>query len=181
MKIRKLAFLSTLFAILLPMLVVATVVISYTYPISVSSTTPEIYLAKGPNYAVANDMGLITVSNSTSNGIMSQTITLNNVTGSYNVSLLNVLSIFNKTGWDTSKAPVYVYINVSGLSHVAVGYSTSEVNWFTSATNITGTSSGPIHITANGQQVLYLSFLLWTNGASPVSFSGTVTIQYYVG
>jgi hypothetical protein len=177
MKIRKLAFLSTLFAILLPMLVVATVVISYTYPISVSNTSPVIYLAQGPNYGVANSMGLISVTNSTSNGIMSQTITLKNVTGSYNVQLLNVLSIFNKTGWDTAKAPVYVYINVSGLSHVAVGYSTSQVNWFTSATNIT--SSSKIQITTSGT-VLYLSFLLWTNGASSVTFTGTVTIQYYV-
>lgn len=183
MKIKKLAFLSTIFAILLPTLVVATVVISYTYPISVSNTTPEIYLAEGPNYAVASEMGLMKVTNSTQNGIMSQTITLSNVTGSYSVQLLNVLSIYNKTGWDTVHAPVYVYINVSGLSHVAVGYSTSEVKWFTSATNITNTmkSSGPIHITVNGQQVLYLSFLLWTNGASSVTFSGTVTIQYYVG
>ncbi len=127
-KIKKLAFLSTIFAVLLPMLVVATVVISYTYPISVSNTTPEIYLAEGPNYAEAHDMNLMTVTNSTSNGIMSQTIALNNVTGSYNVQLLNVLSIFNKTGWDGAKAPVYVYINVSELKNVAVGYSTSPVN-----------------------------------------------------
>jgi len=122
-------------------------------------------------------MGLMKVTNSTQNGIMSQTITLSNVTGSYSVQLLNVLSIYNKTGWDTVHAPVYVYINVSGLSHVAVGYSTSEVKWFTSATNIT--SSYEIQITTG--QVLYLSFLLWTNGASSVTFSGTVTIQYYVG
>jgi hypothetical protein len=159
---------------------VATVVISYTYPISGSSTFPKIYLAEGPNYDVAYDMGLISVTNSSENGIMSQTIHLNNVTGSYSVQLLNVLAIYNESNWDSAHAPVYVYISAIGLNHVAVGYSMSEVSGFSSTTNITE-NTGPIQITAHGQQVLYLSFLLWTNGASSVTFSGIVTIEYHVG
>jgi hypothetical protein len=59
MKIRKIAYLSTLFAFLLPTLVVATVVISYTYTISINQTAQKIYLATGPNYATANTMSLV--------------------------------------------------------------------------------------------------------------------------
>ncbi|MEM2269133.1 MAG: hypothetical protein QXM30_06030, partial [Thermoplasmata archaeon] len=58
MKIRRLAYLSTIFAILLPTLVVGMVVLSYTYPTSTSGKAPEVYLAQGPNYAAANSLGL---------------------------------------------------------------------------------------------------------------------------
>ncbi len=177
-KIKKLAFLSTIFAILLPTLVVATVIISYTYPITGTSVSPKIYLAEGPNYNTAIEMDLISLTNSTSNGIMSQTIKLSNITGSYNVQLLNVLYIYNTSGWDTYHAPVWVYINVSSQSHVAVGVSQSEVFWFSSATNDTSTESYQL---TSAHPTVYISFLLWSNGASSVTYSATVTISYYVG
>ncbi|MGC8691945.1 MAG: hypothetical protein ACP5RZ_02885 [Thermoplasmata archaeon] len=184
MQIKKLAFLSTLLGILVPILVVATVVITYEYPLAFGSTTPDIYLAQGPNYAEASEMGLISLTNSTSNGIMQQTITIKNVTGSDSVYLLNVLEIWNKTGWDTSKGAVYVLINVSGLTNVAVIASTSPINWPTSGTNITQNNPFYYHIpkTTTSGPVLYISLDLWSgsNSASTVTYSGTIYITYYV-
>jgi len=65
MKIRKIAYLSTLFAFLLPALVVATVVISYTYPTTIGTpTNPTFYVAEGKNYPTAYNLGLIKLSGS---------------------------------------------------------------------------------------------------------------------
>ena len=177
MQIKNLALLSTILGILVPMLVAATVVITYEYPLAFGSTTPNIYLAQGPNYPEASEMGLISYTNSTSNGIMQQTITIKNVTGSDSVYLLNVLEIWNKTGWDTSHGVVYVVINVTGLSNVAVIASTTPINWPTSGTNIT--SSNAFHITTSGA-VLYISLDLWSGSASSVTYGGTIYITYYV-
>ncbi|MGC8992135.1 MAG: hypothetical protein ACP5JE_01035, partial [Thermoplasmata archaeon] len=132
MQIKSLALLSTILGILVPMLVAATVVISYEYPLAFGSTKPYIYLAPGPNYPEADEMGLISLTNPpppNSNVIMQQTIIINNVTGSDSVYLLNVLEIVNTSGWDTSHGVVYVLINVNNLNHTAVIVSTSPIIW----------------------------------------------------
>ncbi|MGC8996155.1 MAG: hypothetical protein ACP5JT_05710, partial [Thermoplasmata archaeon] len=158
MQIKSLALLSTILGILVPMLVAATVVISYEYPLAFGSITPDIYLAPGPNYPEASEMGLISLPNlpPNSNVIMQQTITIKNVTGSDSVYLLNVLEIVNTSGWDDkSHGVVYVLINVSGLSNVAVIVSTSPINWPTSGTTVTQTNPFSYHVTSTGA-VLYI-------------------------
>ncbi|MGC8585280.1 MAG: hypothetical protein ACP5L4_04055, partial [Thermoplasmata archaeon] len=146
MQIKKLAFLSTLLGIMVPMLVVATVVITYEYPLAFGNTQAKIYLAEGPDYNDAVDMNLISLTNSSHNGIMQQVITINNVTGSDSVYLLNVLEIWNTSGWVKNGEQVYVVINVTGLSNVAVIASTSPINWPTSGTNITQNNPFYYHI-----------------------------------
>jgi len=179
MKIRKLAFLSTLFAILLPALVVATVVISYTYTINVSSTNPEIYLAEGPNYPTASSLGLISLSPTpTSNSITSgTTIAINTVSGSYKTALVNVLEVYNGTS-SSFKYPVYVTLyapSITGLTMYA-SISPLTVTNSTSGISITGTvvstsSSGTtFHLTASGGAALYIGFLMTGSASGSANF-----------
>ncbi|MGC9166920.1 MAG: hypothetical protein ACP5GR_04665 [Thermoplasmata archaeon] len=179
MQIKSLALLSTILGILVPMLVAATVVISYEYPLAFGNTQPKIYLAEGPDYNDAVDMNLISLKNSSNNGIMQQTIIINNVTGSDSVYLLNVLEIWNTSGWVKNGEQVYVLINVSGLSNVAVIVSTSPINWPTSGTTVTQTNPFSYHVTSTGA-VLYISLVLESGSASSVTYSGTISITYYV-
>ncbi|MGC9123611.1 MAG: hypothetical protein ACP5IB_06050 [Thermoplasmata archaeon] len=179
MQIKSLALLSTILGILVPMLVAATVVISYEYPLAVGNSQPKIYLAEGPDYNDAVDMNLISLKNSSNNGIMQQTIIINNVTGSDSVYLLNVLEIWNTSGWVKNGEQVYVLINVSGLSNVAVIVSTSPINWPTDPIGTNVTSSYVFHVTTTGA-VLYISLCLWSGSKSTVSYGGTIKITYYV-
>ncbi|MEM2705894.1 MAG: hypothetical protein QW643_05670, partial [Thermoplasmata archaeon] len=84
MKIRRLAYLSTIFAILLPTLVVGMVVLSYTYPTSTSGKAPEVYLAQGPNYNAAYSMGLFYAKQVNGNISSGTTIYFNYTYGAYN-------------------------------------------------------------------------------------------------
>jgi hypothetical protein len=186
MQIKSLALLSTILGILVPMLVAATVVISYEYPLAFGSITPDIYLAPGPNYPEASEMGLISLPNlpPNSNVIMQQTITIKNVTGSDSVYLLNVLEIVNTSGWDDkSHGVVWAIINVSNLNHVAVIASTSPINWPSGGTNITSSYVYHIPKTTTSGPVLYISLGLWSgpDSASTVTYSGTIYITYYIG
>ncbi|MEM1756236.1 MAG: hypothetical protein QW295_05580, partial [Thermoplasmata archaeon] len=122
MKIRRLAYLSTIFAILLPTLVVGMVVLSYTYPTSTSGKAPEVYLAQGPNYNAANSLGLFyakQVSNNISSGT---TIYFNYTYGAYNEALLNVLEIVNGV---TGRTVTITFDNVTLPSGVTMYISTS--------------------------------------------------------
>ncbi len=180
MNIKKITGLVLATIMLLPILVTATVVISYTYPTSTSATTPYIYLAQGPNYATANALGLFTATNSTSNGITSgTTITINTVGGAGTVYLLNVLTIYNNTP-STVKAPVYVWINItSNAAGFTLYYSTSPLTFdgnTVSGTAVTGTMTTPIHLTTSGT-ALYLGFSL----SGTASGSGEIIIQYKIG
>ncbi|MFP3318693.1 MAG: hypothetical protein RXP98_05905 [Thermoplasmata archaeon] len=185
MKIRKLAFLSTLFAILLPTLVVATVVISYTYPTSTSNVTPQIYLTTGPEYTTAKDMGLIstTLSSGTPYNISSgTTITINFPAGAAQEALLNVLEIVNATT-GTTNTEVSVYIEASLPSGITMYASTSQLTYTVSTSGITvsGTSilsSSYTQVVAAGTSwsTIYLGFLN-SNGATG---TGTIYIYYTV-
>jgi len=192
MKIRKIAYLSTLFAFLLPALVVATVVISYTYPINVSSTTPEIYLAEGPNYPTASSLGLISIPSGSTTAVGSNsyiisgtTITIKAVNGAGNTYLLNVLEIINNTGL---KVPTYIWINITTTtipSGSSLYYSQGNEISFSGSTLTNGTATSPTQIslssTSNNQIHLwqtsvYIAIVL----GSTASGSATVTIQYNI-
>ncbi|MEM3277623.1 MAG: hypothetical protein QW258_01175 [Thermoplasmata archaeon] len=174
-KYRKFAAISIILAFLLPALVTATVVISYTYPTSTSSTSPLIYLAQGPNYATANSMGLFTATNTTSNGIISgTTITINNVSGSQTTYLLNVLEIYNKTGL---KVPTTItFSSISLPSGVTMYYSTSPMTYSSQGTEVP--SGGTTVSLTTAGVALYLSFEL----TAPVTTSsGLFNFYYTVG
>ncbi len=168
---------------LLPILVAATVVISYTYPTSTASNAPICYLEQGPNYATANAMGFIYApqSGSPSNIISGTKIYINTTAGAGTVYLLNVLEIVNNTKSNTiysivwinytSSTPVYftLYWGSSEMGfngNVVTGYSGS-VTYSTSTT-----TSGAISL--SGIADLYLTIEI----SGSVSGSGTLTVQY---
>ncbi len=194
MKLRKLAFLSTIFAILLPTLVVATVVITYTYPVTYGTASQPIYLALGPNYKDANTLGLVSISGSgwTSSTTSvdtyvpsGDTITLNAATGSSNTYLLNVLEIVN----DSSVAsPTYVWINTSSMpSGVHIYYNegtpitmTSGVGSSSGVTFNSGTylyTLGTALQITKGITTIYLAFVL---PGTLSSSSGNIYITYQI-
>ena len=189
MKIKKLAFLSTIFAILLPTLVVATVVISYTYQISTNQAPQKIYLATGPNYADANTMYLVGIGNGwtgSSPGTYipsGDKIFLNTTTGSANTYLLNVLEIINSTGvkapttlWINGTLPsgVTIYYNEGTLISMTFGPGSSSGVTFNSGTN-SYTLGSPLLI-SKGVYTVYLAFVV--PGSS--SGTGTLYINYQV-
>jgi hypothetical protein len=163
MKIRKIAYLSTLFAFLLPTLVVATVVLSYTYPTSTTGTAPEVYLAKGPNYAAANAMGLFYAKQVGSPGNISSgtTIYFNYTYGANNEALLNVLEIVNNV---PSGRTVTITFDTLTLPTGVTMYISSSAN-----TQLTYTVSNGVITINNGQAV---------STGSPITLSGT---YYYIG
>jgi hypothetical protein len=172
MKIRKIAYLSTLFAFLLPALVVATVVISYTYPITSTPQTATIYLTTGPNYNAASAMGLITPGLS---GIITSgtSIAINTVSGSYETALVNVLEVYN--GTSSVKYPVYVTLYAPSISGLTMYASTSPLNVTNSTSGISisgtpvSTSGTTFQLTASGA-ALYIGFLMTGSASGSANF-----------
>ncbi|MGC8619431.1 MAG: hypothetical protein ACP5LA_02820 [Thermoplasmata archaeon] len=186
MKIKKLAFLSAIFAILLPTLVVATVVISYTYPISVSTNNVNVYLATGENYATANELGFMSINSVPSTSPVGteipngETITINGASGSPgNTTLLNVLEIYNATSgsYTWNGGTLNLWINGTLPNGVTLYYSTSPITFGTpSGTSwISGTQyTLGSKLTLPPSTTLYLAFQI--NGG--VTGSGHLYIQY---
>ena len=172
MKIRKIAYLSTLFAFLLPALVVATVVISYTYTITSTPQPATIYLTTGPNYNAASAMGLITPGLS---GIITSgtSIAINTVSGSYETALVNVLEVYNDTS--SVKYPVYVTLYAPSISGLTMYASTSPLTVTNSASEIlisgtpVSTSGTTFQLTASGA-ALYIGFLMTGSASGNANF-----------
>lgn len=172
MKIKKLAFLSTLFAVLLPTLVVATVVLSYTYPTSTSNVGPQIYLTQGPEYTTANDLGLISATLSTKSPInisSGTTIQINFAAGASQEALLNVLEIVNATT-GKSNTEVSVYIEASLPTGITMYASTSQLTYSVSSGNITVETASGIAAT-----------LISSNAYTTVVSAGTSWSTIYLG
>ena len=185
MKIRKLAFISTFLAFLVPMLVVATVVISYTYPTSTNEIAPKVYLAQGPNYNAANAMGLFSAKQvgTPANISSGTTIYLNNTYGDDEEALLNVLEIVNNSPsgttveitFDTVSLPSGVTMWISSTANTVLTYTVTNgvitINGglvVSSGTTITLSSSG----------AYYIGFLFSsgaTTGTGTIAFSYAIT------
>ena len=185
MKIRKIAYLSTLFAFLLPTLVVATVVLSYTYPTSTTGTAPEVYLAQGPNYAAANAMGLFYANQVGSPGNISSgtKIYFNYTYGANNEALLNVLEIVNnvpsgrtvKITFDTVSLPTGVTMWISSSVNTQLSYTVNVNNGVISITGGTQVSTGnPISLSSGTYYIVFL----FSNQAT--AGSGTITFHYEI-
>jgi len=182
MKIRKLAFISTVLAFLVPMLVVATVVISYTYPTSTNKIAPEVYLAQGPNYNAANAMSLFSATQvGTPANISSGTkIYLNNTYGDDEEALLNVLEIVNNVAsgttvitFDTVGLPTGVTMWISSTANTDLKYSVSNG----AITIYGGTEVGPGTTITLSSGTYYIGFL-FQSGA--ITGSGTIAFSYAI-
>ena len=163
-----------LVAILIPIIILGSVIMTNIYKVNITNESPKIYLALGPNYV--NYSNIISVINSTNNGIISQTIYINNITSSNSLQMLNVLEVYNKSGWDLNSAPVYVYIHVVNLNHISLGVSQTQVTSFSNSVNVT--NSFNLHI-LNPGPVLYLSFYIWGYNYT-LSNCGTIYLSYYI-
>ncbi|MEM4058280.1 MAG: hypothetical protein QXZ12_06090 [Thermoplasmata archaeon] len=180
-KYRKFAAISIILAFLLPALVTATVVISYTYPTSTQSVAPDIYLTAGPNYGAANAMNLIYANGASTESAISSgsTIYINTTSGSYQTALVNVLSIYNDS---ISTAPVYVTLyapsSTSGITMYA-STSTLTVTNSTAGISISGTQvltgGTTFHLTISKGTALYIGFLL--TGTASGSYEIVVNYQ----
>ena len=180
-RLKRMTSLAILLALVVPVLVTATVVISNQYSLTASSTNPDIFLAEGPNYGAANQLGLLipptTLTVEGQQYIPSGSVTVNTVTGSSDVYLLNVLEVYNTTF--TGDYPVSLTISGTLPTGVTLYYATSPMTF--SGSSITGgtewTSGTPsISITSTGT-VLYFSFAL----SGSVSGTTTLTFQFTVG
>ncbi len=187
MKIKRIYALVFALLMLLPVLVSATVVISYTYPTTTSANTPDIYLAQGPNYNTAYALGLFSATNTSNDGITSGTsITIDTVAGAGAVYLLNVLTIYNNTP-SSVKGPVYVWINITSNPGFTLYYSTSPLTYtgptsasspgVPSGTAVTGSMTSPIQLSTHGT-ALYIGFMF---SGTLTGTSGSITIQYKYG
>ncbi len=182
MKIKKLAFLSTLFAILLPTLVVATVVLSYTYSTSTSGVAPEVYLAQGPNYAAANAIGLFYANQAGSPANISSgtKIYFNYTYGASNEALLNVLEIVNnvpsgntvKVTFDRLSLPNGVTMYISSAANTELSYTVS--NGVITISNGNQVSGSQITLSSG---TYYIGFLFGIN-AQPGT--GTIALSYQI-
>ncbi|MEM3301382.1 MAG: hypothetical protein QXX23_05450 [Thermoplasmata archaeon] len=182
MKIRRLAYLSTIFAILLPTLVVGMVVLSYTYPTSTSGKAPEVYLAQGPNYNAANSLGLFyaKMSGNPANISSGTTIYFNYTYGAYNEALLNVLEIVNGV---TGRTVTITFDNVTLPSGVTMYISTSatELGYSVSSKGVISITGGEsvstgTSITLSGT-TYYIGFLF---NNTVISGTGTIVFHYII-
>ncbi len=117
----------------------AAVFVVYEYPTSTSGMGAKIYLEKGPNYANAQKLGLVSGGNSLSPTSGSgTTIGINTVAGSNSVFLLNVFEVVNKSSGIAGH--VYLYINGTLPIGVTLYYDN------TTQMNFTGTDTGSYSI-----------------------------------
>jgi hypothetical protein len=182
-KYRKFAAISIVLAFLLPALVTATVVISYTYPINTSTSTPTIYLGTGENYVTANSMHLINATNVKSPAanviIPSGTkIYINGTSDAANTTLLNVLEIYNTSSG--LKGTVNVWINGTLPTGVTMYYSASPITYSSSGSGswISGTKwSSGAEIPLPSSTTIYLAFqvLGTATGAASLNIQYSVT------
>ncbi|MEM3335967.1 MAG: hypothetical protein QXY47_08050, partial [Thermoplasmata archaeon] len=136
------AYLSTIFAILLPTLVVGMVVLSYTYPTSTSGKAPEVYLAQGPNYAAANSLGLFYAKQVNNNIPSGTTIYFNYTYGAYNESLLNVLEIVNNTPHGRTVTIYFDSVSLPNGVTMYISTSATELGYSVSSTGVISITGG---------------------------------------
>jgi len=168
------------------MLVVATVVISYTYPTSTNETAPKVYLAQGPNYNAANAMGLFSAKQvgTPANISSGTTIYLNNTYGDDEEALLNVLEIVNNSPsgttviitFNTVSLPSGVTMYISNTANTDLTYSVTTNGVITINGGSIVSSGTTIKLSSSG--AYYIGFLFSsgaTTGTGTIAFSYAIT------
>jgi len=178
-------------ALMLPAMTIATVVISYTYTLSGSTATAEVYLEEGPDYSDANAMGLTSATQQSSGDIYGgTTISINAITGSSSEDLINVYVIINATSGLNRAVLVWINVTSATLPSGDLLYNGTNLlsvkggTWYNgsaaagsqslSGTSTSGEISLPKQISAT-TPALYLGFYL-----VPGSGTDTITIQYNI-
>jgi len=183
-KVKRMTALAVMLALIVPALVTASVVISYTYTVSSSNATPDIYLVQGENYQTAYDLGLFTASTPSTGPtgyVPAETIDVNSVSGSTNVYLMNVLEVYNSTV-SSFKGTVNIYITSNLNSNIVLYYSTTPLTFSSGSISgnylSSGSTSSAIPVTTTGD-VLYIGFAITTQNSN-IGSPGSFTIQYDV-
>jgi hypothetical protein len=168
-------------AILVPTLVSGTVAVVYNYSTSSTAAAPNIYLTYGPEYTVANDMGLFHAKESTSPSDIASgaTIYINGTQDSGSTYLLDVLEIYNSSV--PTGTTVTVTITAPSASQITMYYDTSGTATYSSPGTVISSSGTtitlnlPTGVGTTAGPVLYLSFEV---ASATVSSSFTVLYNF---
>lgn len=160
---------------LLPSLATAAVIMNN--PVTINTSTSQsnpVYLADGPGYSVANQLGYLSLVGNGSATTGGQTLYINGTPGTGNIALVNSLEVVNATSSGFG-GNVLLYVNGTVPSGVELYYGASPMTY--NVQNIVGgtllTTGSPIHITTSR---LYVSMLL--NGSMANGVSEKLTMQF---
>lgn len=190
---RMMVLLALFIALMLPTAYAVSVVSVYVNPTSTSTVSADFSLQSGPGYASAKALNLVSVPSSPL--VNGNTITVNTITGSGTVYLLNVLEIVNVSSSVTSH--VHLYINgtlpsgvvmyfdnttemaFSGTSGgtYAIVQGTGTGNGTLTGAGTTAISSGAISITR--AFTLYIAFVITTSSITS-TLTGTLYFQFSI-
>ena len=168
-----------LIAVMMAGVALAAVFVVYQYPTtSTNSIQGQMWLEHGPNYANANQLGLVYGAASSGGQIVNgATLYINGTSGAGDVYLLNVFQVTNQTKGVTSQ--VHLYINGTLPSGVTL--------YFDNTTQMTfsGTDAGAYSIVqgatpGNGTLVGAGSSSYLTSGAIPLTGTHTLYISFMV-
>ncbi|CAC11650.1 hypothetical membrane protein [Thermoplasma acidophilum] len=173
-------------ALLLPTVATASVIVSDSFNVSVSSTTTGLYLSPGPNYATAHSSGYIyapAVGTGNSENITSGSeIMVNYTEYSGTDYLMNVLEIkdvgFSGVLYLNGSLPAGVSIYVSNNSQSKLVWDSSYDSYLVeNGTQPTVESNYNLDsaITLTAGHIYYISFVISVSGSSSV-LSGPSTI-----
>ena len=177
MKRNILSLLVVVIALMVPSVATASVLLSDPIQVSVSDTAVNhVFIADGPGYTVANDLGYITLhGNNSDSGNVS--VNLSSVPGSGFLVLTNVLEISNTLTSGTfanvtltASLPVgtYLYYNNTSQSKIVDGGITGI--------NISKIGNSAVFELNNGSSPVYLSFLVMGNSVG----NGSITFSYSI-
>lgn len=153
---------------LLPSLATAAVIMNN--PVTVhtgTSQTNPVYLAQGPGYSTANQLGYLALVGNGATTTGGQSLYLNGTPGTGSTVLVNALEVVNASS-SAFKGSVMMYVNGTIPTGVEVLYSSSPMSY--NGQNVVGgtllQTGNPVHITTSK---LYVSIVMdgsLTNGLS---------------
>ncbi|PYB68767.1 hypothetical protein DMB44_02540 [Thermoplasma sp. Kam2015] len=173
-------------ALLLPTVATASVIVSDTYTVSVSTTTHGIYLMPGPNYATAKSNGYIyapvTGSGNMANITSGSPIMVNYTKYSGTDYLMNVLEIkdvgVSGALYINGSLPSGISIYVSNNSQSSLLWSSSGYSIKNATTNSEASYSNVTPIVLTPDHIYYISFVIDVSGSSTLSGSRTLYLNY---
>ncbi|AKA49028.1 hypothetical protein IX51_07860 [uncultured archaeon] len=162
---------------LLPSLATAAVIVNN--PVSVNTNTNQsnpVYLADGPGYSLANQLGYLSLTGNGAKSTGVQTLYLNTTPGTGNTTLINSLEIVNATSPGFTGS-VVIYLNGTLPGGVEIFYSSSPMS-YQNGNVVGGTelqTGAPIHVSSSK---LYLSIVLQGSIAKVTNDRMTLQSEY---
>lgn len=162
---------------LLPSLATAAVIVHSTVNVNTNTNQNNpVYLAQGPGYAIANELGYISLTGNGQLSTGSQNLYLNTTAGTGNTTLLNPLEIVNDTSSGFSGS-VVIYLNGTLPSGVSIYYSSSQMSYKNGQVQ-GGTmlqTGSPIHMSSS---TIFISVVLQGSMASVSNDVMTLQVEY---